>query len=187
MDAIFLAIDGQTKGPYTLVQVRQFLARGEATRATPAWYNGIADWTALGPILDTVADDEAATVPAPPPPPAPIPGEFTTPELRHICKSQNLLMVAVLAGFATFFIIKIPVVGLFLVLGVAAFEIYALFQLGTALRMSPTVVALLCLCMFIPFVSLVILVVVSGRASKLLKARGVRIGLMGGNAGDIRD
>lgn len=70
-------------------------------------------------------------------------------------------------------------------LAIVAFQIYALYSLGTSLRMS--LVWLYCIGLFIPIVGLLILLVISGKASKVLKAAGVRIGLMGGNADDIRD
>jgi hypothetical protein len=188
MDAIYLAIGGESKGPFTLAQVRELLAKGEITRDTPAWYAGLAEWITLGPILDAVG---GAPPPAVPPPVAPAfaatAGEFTKDELRHICKSQNLLMYAVLAGFSAYFLVHIPVVGLLLVLTIAAFEIYTVYQLGTALRIGTVLVVVLCLCMFIPCISLILLVLMSGRASKILKANGVRVGIMGGNIDDIRD
>jgi len=186
MDAIYLALEGQSKGPYTLAQVRESLAKGECARETPAWYEGLADWITVGAVLDASGGITAPAVPLPAGAVAPAsPGEFTKNELRHIAKSQNLLMWSVLAGFIAFGIAHIPFLGLPLVLGIVAFQIYALYTLGTALRLS--LVWLLCLGMFIPCVSLIILVLVSARASKILKAAGVRIGLMGGNADDIKD
>ena len=188
MDAIYLAVDGQSSGPYTLAQVRESLSKGEISRETSAWYQGLAEWTTVGPILDAV-DGAPVPVGAIPPPPIGIAsvrsGEFTKDELRAIAKSQNLLMWAVLAGFSSFFIAHIPFLGIPLGLGIVVFEIYALYLLGTALRLS--LVWLMCLGMFIPCVSLIILVLVSGRASKILKAAGVRVGVMGGHAEDIKD
>jgi len=191
MDTIYLAIDGQSKGPFTLAQVRDSFAKGEITRDTPAWYTGLAEWTTLGPILDAAGDVPPPAAPLPSTPFTPVEavgtGEFSKDELRQICKSQNLLMYAVLVGVSAYFLVHIPVVGLLLVLAIAAFEIYAVYQLGTALRINTVLVIILCLCMFIPCISLLLLVLLSGRASKLLKANGVRVGLMGGNIDDIRD
>ena len=186
MDAIYLAIDGQSKGPYTQAQVRDMLARGEISPQTLAWYDGQAEWTAVGQLLG-VAAGGAAIPPTPPPMAAsPVtPGAFTKDELRHIAKSQNLLMWSVLAGFSAFFVAHIPLLGLPLVLAIVVFEIYALYTLGTALRLP--LVWLMCVGMFIPCVSLIILVLVSARASTILKAAGVRVGLMGGRAEDIKD
>ncbi len=94
-------------------------------------------------------------------------------------------MWSVLAGFGGIFIAHIPLLGLPALLAIVAFQIYALYSLGTSLRMS--LVWLYCIGLFIPIVGLLILLVISGKASKVLKAAGVRIGLMGGNADDIRD
>ena len=185
MDAIYLAIDGQSKGPYTQAQVRDMLARGEISPQTLAWYDGQAEWTAVSQLLGAVAGVPAPAMPSPATALPATPGAFTKDELRHIAKSQNLLMWSVLAGFSAFFVVHIPLLGLPLVLAIVVFEIYSLYTLGTALRLP--LVWLMCVGMFIPCVSLIILVLVSARASKLLKAAGVRIGLMGGNADDIKD
>lgn len=191
MDTIYLAIDGQSKGPFTLAQVRESLAKGEVTRDTAAWREGLAEWTTLGPILDAAGGAPPPAVPLPSTPVVPVAdataGAYTKADLRHLCKSQNLLMYAVLAGFSAFFVSHIPLLGIPIVLGIVAFEIYAVYQLGLALRISTPLVILLCLCMFIPCVSLLLLVLLSGRASKILKANGVRVSLMGGNIDDIRD
>lgn len=190
MGAIYLAVGGKSQGPYTLAQIQEFLAKGEFSRETAAWHEGLADWTTLGTILD--ASGGAGVAPlgsAPPLPPSPAApaslGEFSKDQLRQIAKSQNLLMWALLAGLAAFFIAHIPFLGLPLVIIVVVFEIYALYQLGTALRLP--LVWLMCVGMLIPCVSLLILVLVSGRASKILKAAGVRVGFMGGRAEDIKD
>ena len=186
MDAIYLAVEGQQKGPYTLNQIQQLCANGEINRELPAWYDGLANWITVGQVLTTFPDAS----PAPPPPVNPAsssvaPGEFSNDELRDIAKKQNLLMWSVLAGFGGFFIAHIPFLGLPLLLAIVAFQIYALYSLGTSLRMS--IVWLYCIGLFIPLVGLLILLVISGKASKVLKAAGVRIGLMGGNADDIKD
>jgi GYF domain 2 len=192
MDAIYLVIDGQSKGPFTQAQARDMLAKGEVTSETLAWYDGLPEWKPAGQLLGAAA----AAAPVPPTPSAspvsapatasPVtPGAFTKDELRHIAKSQNMLMWAVLAGFVAFFIAHIPLLGLPLVLAIVAFQIYALYTLGTALRLP--LVWLMCVGMFVPCVSLIILVVVSAKASTILKAAGVRVGIMGGNADDIKD
>jgi len=191
MDAIYLAVGGQSQGPYTLAQVRESLAKGEVSRDTAAWYQGLAEWTTLGAVLDaaggaTMQGSALPPVPVLPASNAPIGlGEFTKDELRRIAKSQNLLMWAVLAGISSYFIVHIPFLGLPLVLAVVVFEIYALYLLGTSLRLP--LVWLMCVGMFVPCLSLIILVLVSGRASKILKAAGIRVGVMGGHAEDIKD
>lgn len=185
MNDIYLVLNGQSSGPFTLAQVQEKLARNEITLETSAWREGAASWMPLGTLVPTLGVANTPLPPAPGIPAAVEPGAFTKPELRHIAKSQNLLMWSVLAGFAAFFIAHIPFLGLVIVLGIVAFQIYALYTLGSALRLP--VVWLMCVGMFIPCVSLIILVLVSARASKVLKAAGVRVGLMGGNADDIKD
>jgi hypothetical protein len=188
MDAIYLVIGSESKGPFTWAQVQQMLARGDISRVTMAWYAGAPNWAPLG----TLDGYGGLATPAGIAPPAQMPasvqaGAFSKPELRVIAKSQNLLMWAVAAGFFAFFIAKIPVLGLLMVVAIAVFQIYALWTLGRALRFSTFSLVLLCLTIFIPCVSLLVLVLVSGRASQVLKAAGIRVGFMGGRAEDIKD
>jgi len=197
MDAIYLAVNGQSKGPYTLAQVRESLAKSEISRETPAWYEGLAEWTTLGAVLDS------AGVPAGVPPPAPghgvmvapaasvAAGGFTVDQLREIARGQNLLMWAVAANIAGNVTLRVlSDQGLLIILPIAvailAFMFYSLSRLTSAMRYSTVAIVFLCLAMFIPCVSLIILVILSGQASKVLKAAGVRVGLMGARADDIK-
>lgn len=194
MQQVYLAINGQQQGPFTIDQLRESAARGETSRETLAWYAGLAAWTPLGQILDSLSAVSAApSAPAPqnPAAPAAIPASiiaeftFTTDELRTIARDQNLLMWSVLAGIVSYFLVHIPLVGLLALLVAVVFEIVSLYKLGRSLRMR--FVWIYCLGLFIPVIGLIILVVISGKASRVLKAYGVRVGLMGGKAADIKD
>jgi hypothetical protein len=44
-----------------------------------------------------------------------------------------------------------------------------------------------CLLLFIPLVSLITLLLISGKASRVLKAYDIPVGFMGGKAGGIKD
>jgi hypothetical protein len=188
VDAIYLAVNGQRLGPYTLDQLRQSLARNEIARDTPAWHDGLPAWVPLERIL--------ATTEVPPPVPgAVLPASlvaehsFTPDQLREIARSQNLLMWSILAGILSFFISfalrqGVPIIGFLFSLGVIVFEVVALYRLGRSLRM--TAPWLYCPLLIIPLVGLITLVIISGRASRVLKAYGVRIGLMGGKISDIQ-
>jgi len=182
---IYLAVNGQQQGPFTIDQLRQSLARGETSRETPAWYAGLAAWTPLGQLLDSLPTPVAPS--ASPAVPASILAEFTftKDELRTIARDQNLLMWSVLTGFISYFLAHIPLVGLLVLIAAIVFEIVALYKLGRSLRMR--FVWLYSVGLFIPVIGLIILVVISGKASRILKAYGVRVGLMGGKAGDIKD
>jgi GYF domain 2 len=190
MDAIYLVRDGQQAGPFTRAQIDEMLAKGQITPDTMAWYEGVANWAALGTLLGPQAVSGAV-----PPAPAPIAPAaqtfgtgFSKDDLRRICKAQNLLMWAVLANIVATILVKVLLlIGILIALGVVVFMLYALCQLTSALRYPTWATVLLCVTMFIPCVSLIVLVLVSGQASKFLKAAGVRVGLMGGKIEDIRD
>ncbi len=189
MDATYVVLNGESKGPFTQAQVRDMLARGEVTPETLGWYEGLANWLPLSQILGASA---SAPAPMASLAPATTAGStetgFSKEELRHICWAQNLLMWAVLANIVGALLIKVlPFVGLVIAVGILAYILYALCQLTYALRFPVWVMLLLCLTMCIPIISLLVLVIVSGRASKVLKAAGVRVGIMGGKIEDIKD
>ncbi len=48
---IYLAINNEQSGPYTPAQLQQMIARGEASVATSAWREGMAEWRPLGEVL----------------------------------------------------------------------------------------------------------------------------------------
>jgi hypothetical protein len=194
MDAIYLVRDGQQTGPFTRAQIDAMLARGEATPDTMAWYDGLPNWAALSTIVGS------SSVPAAPPAPAPITaatvdaavseaGGYTTPELRHLGKCQNQLMLAFLISIVfniTAKVLDLAHAGLMVdllvflaALGVIGFAMYAAALLASALRYPVWGIVLLCIGLIIPCVSLIILLVLTIQSSKILKAAGVKIGLMG--------
>lgn len=202
MDAIYIVVQGESKGPFTRAQVQEMLARGEITPETLAWRDGMANWVPLAQLIGA-----AAPVAAPPPAPAAgvapavelssSPLGYSRDELRHLATSQGLLMWAVLANILCGVAAKVVppmvphgnlIVGLLLIamgLSVIIFTIYAVVRLGTDLRYPTWAIVLYCLSVFIPCVSLICLVVLTVQASKVLKAAGVRVGLMGGRVDDI--
>lgn len=75
MSDIYLHLDGQQKGPFQPDQVRQLMAEGKATGDTPAWQEGMSDWStvsALLPALPAVGAPPVFHPPLPPPAPAPV-------------------------------------------------------------------------------------------------------------------
>ena len=48
--SFLLAVDGQQYGPFTVQQIRQFLADGSITRETLAWRSGMPNWTPLNQL-----------------------------------------------------------------------------------------------------------------------------------------
>ncbi len=69
---------------------------------------------------------------------------------------------------------------------VVVFIIYAVARLASALRYPVWATVLYCIAVIIPCVGLICMVILAVQASKILKAAGVRIGLMGARAEDLR-
>ncbi len=64
----YLALNGQTAGPFTLQQLAQAAASGTLTPATPVWTAGMPNWA---PAAQVPAVASLLTAPPPPPPPPP--------------------------------------------------------------------------------------------------------------------
>lgn len=84
-DAIWIGMDGQRHGPYSLDTVREWLANGQVTLGTLAWREGMTTWKPLTELLarEYLARSATSTDTAlpPPPPPAAHPGPaFSAPE-----------------------------------------------------------------------------------------------------------
>ncbi len=62
---VFIAVNGNQQGPYTLEQVAQMLAQGNLPPGTLCWHEGLTQWTPVEQVLPT------GGVPAPPPTVAP--------------------------------------------------------------------------------------------------------------------
>ncbi len=69
--------------------------------------------------------------------------------------------------------------------GFIIFMMVCVYQLSAALGDGSTKRVLLVIGMIIPLVSLIILLVVNQKATKLLKSQGIRVGLMGAKLADL--
>jgi hypothetical protein len=67
-------------------------------------------------------------------------------------------------------------------LGLAIFTIVAVIMLMAALRRPVVSMVLAAIAMFIPLVSLIVLLCVNARATRVLRETGYRVGLMGAQA-----
>ena len=182
MDAIYLVLNGQTKGPFTFAQVRDSYARGGIVRETSAWHQGLIEWTTVGALLEAAGEKiKPPTVAAPS-------AEFTRGRLRHLARSQNMLMWSIAAGLFVYFLAIVlhnPIITIAFWIGVTVFQVYALYNLGDAARMS--LVWVLCVFALLPCLGILVLLFVSGRASQILRDHGIRVGLMGGRVDDISE
>lgn len=113
---------------------------------------------------------------------------YTTPEIRKIAEYHKLLLwsilVAILANFIRFALNNSPI-GLLVYFAAAGFEIFALYKLGRSLKYSIVLMIFLFVCLFIPLVSLLILLFVNSQAITALKAAGIKVGFMGADLESI--
>lgn len=189
MDAIYVVVNGESAGPYTHVQIRESLAKGEITRESLAWREGLAHWIPLGVLLEQASEPPVAPTAAITPTVEAVSAGFTKDELRAIARRLGALMWSVLASVVSNIVLLAHLgwLGSLIAFGILIYVIVSLGRLGASIRMAPAVLIALCLAMFLPYINMVILVWVSIRAAGILKANGVRVGLMGGRAEDIQD
>ena len=76
---VWIGRDGERHGPYTEVEVRQWLRSGQVSASDLGWYEGLADWQPLSVLFP----EELVMAPAAPPPIAPVrPSPTTTAALE---------------------------------------------------------------------------------------------------------
>ena len=110
-------------------------------------------------------------------------------KLRRVARRQQWVLYALLAQVVLYFLLcvftytdqKGPIVVLSLAFwALAIVSMVAIFLL--AKEVVHIVIAVICtIFMLMPCISLMILLVVNGRATKLLQQHGVKVGLMGAN------
>lgn len=146
-----------------------------------------------GQILKCPTCSATITVPSPqtPPPPVPIvpvqppsaqPPEtkphyekkgskgYTNQETYKVGTNQKAIIWLVLASFIAFFIPYAPIV-------VGIICIVFVYRLAKALKLS--LAWLWALSQILPFISIICLLVLNHKATSILKAKGIRVGLMG--------
>jgi hypothetical protein len=106
--------------------------------------------------------------------------------LNLIASGQRQVMFALLAQIAASVLAgAVPQLGLLLLIGALIYAVVALVRLASALGMSVVSRVLLCLGLVIPLVSLLVLAVLSSRASRRLRAGGFRIGFLGAKPREV--
>lgn len=98
-------------------------------------------------------------------------------DIQDIAQSQKLLIWGYLASL-------LGVVPYFLIITVP-FLLYTIWRLSSALKTDAGSQALLILLSLIPVVSLIPLLVLNGKATRILKSEGVRVGLLGARKQDL--
>jgi hypothetical protein len=100
--------------------------------------------------------------------------------LNRVARGQRQVMFALLAEIAASVIARAaPQIGLLLLIAAFIYSVVALLRLTSALGISIVSRVLLCVGLLIPLLSLLVLAVLSSRASRRLRAAGFRIGFLG--------
>lgn len=116
-----------------------------------------------------------------------LPGHNNEPDLLAVAERQRGLLWLILIGVVLyttmlFFAMTSPIVGMAVVAVFLLFQILCLVQivrLMAAMRMSILTRIAYVVMLFIPLVSFVVLLVISGQATSVLRAAGARVGLLG--------
>jgi hypothetical protein len=132
------------------------------------------------------------------PPPDPSLSNYPRPDLdaakldlREIAISQRQIMLCILGQLGVGVLVgvggamKIPALALLgdlIAIGVLVFMIMAVTRLAKAMGLSAVLYAIL---MFIPCFSLLVLLSLSGKATKLLTQAGIKVGFLGADPTSI--
>ena len=108
---------------------------------------------------------------------------YTNQEVLEIAKWQKALLWIILLLLLSYFLLGLKGIGPLIGLVIAVVEIIFVYQLAMSLKESAA--WLYAILMIIPFVSLIVLLMLSSRATAALRSRGVRVGLMGANGSDL--
>lgn len=109
--------------------------------------------------------------------------EFSNQTLKQIGMAQRMICIFILIKILTYVLLPfIPVpkalAGIFDIV-YAVILIMNTWRLSKGLGNSEGLSIVLCICLFIPLVSIITLIVLSQKASEILKKAGLPVGLMG--------
>ncbi|HEY3330388.1 MAG TPA: hypothetical protein VGK19_10235 [Capsulimonadaceae bacterium] len=112
------------------------------------------------------------------------PGGYTKPQLIQIARGQKLVVISLLLALLTPVAINAShILGGLYYWAVCLFALIVTLYLANALR--PKSMILYIIGMFIPIVSLLVLLRINGRATEALNAAGVKVGLLGAKLADV--
>jgi hypothetical protein len=113
---------------------------------------------------------------------------FSRLELQEIAKYHRLvlwsILAAIVANLSRLSLGDQPI-GLLVYFAAAAFQIFALYKLGTSLKISVVWMILFIIGLFVPLLGLLILLSMHDKAMKAMKAAGVKVGFMGADPNTI--
>ncbi len=116
-------------------------------------------------------------------------GEFSHDDLRAIANYQKTILFCILinvGAYIAYFLVT-ENLKLFLLLGALAVGVVAsIFIFMLAMRVYSTAVGvILGILTLVPLIGLIVLLIVNQKATSILNAYGVRVGLLGANSSDL--
>jgi len=170
--------NGQKLGPFSLEEVNKKIKEGLLNSSDLAWQEGLPDWLPLSRIEGI----EIQVAQGSPPPvnsdiKSTAESNNESNQTLNIAKAQKGILWCILANFLCYFI---P----FGFLIVLPFQIYYIYKLAQELECNTPI--LWCIGMLIPLFSLILLFILSQKATGHLQREGFKIGLMGANLDKVR-
>ena len=104
---------------------------------------------------------------------------MTTAELRELAITQRLLLAAIVVSFVA------ACTSWLLFLLVLPFQLYCAWRYARVVKVSAMITAVYILLMLVPIVGVLALVILSLRARALLKAGGLKVGILGVRGADL--
>ena len=101
---------------------------------------------------------------------------WTPEEILEVAKRQKMILWMILASLAAFFFPPAMIV-------VNLIQIYFIFKLAQAVRSPSAWIYIVLSCL--PLISLIALLYINGKATKVLKENEIKVGLMGADPSDL--
>lgn len=100
-------------------------------------------------------------------------------QLDKVASGQKLVIYAVIVNFIASSQGKLPMLATTLAVVALVMAIMGILRLATGLRLSAAAKTLTVLATFIPLVNIIVLLILSSKATKLLREAGFTVGLLG--------
>jgi hypothetical protein len=111
---------------------------------------------------------------------------LTGTDLREVAEFQKVIILLVPASLGLILFAALhPLVYLIASLVLAVFSIYCLYRIGKAMKQSVAYLVAIIIFSIIPCINLVVLLFVNASATKVLRAHGIKVGLLGAKKEDL--
>ncbi len=114
--------------------------------------------------------------------------EYTDAQVLTIAKKQKILLWLILASIAVLFarIFGIGhVIWSLMQLSINIINLVFIYQLATALNLRTGLVWGVVVAMLVPIVNIILLLAVNGKATGIIRGKGIKVGLMGADKAQL--